>query len=121
MAKKQSSQSSQPSRVRRTNVQIAETNEFFVKEVQKNKELLFGPFSSTVTAAKKDKKWEEIRQAMIEKGDKLLETKNSAYVQKQYWQYVRQKTMERVDSLQVTTGAEPKDEDLSSISVFAGF
>jgi hypothetical protein len=92
-------------------------NDFFVKAVQKDKALLFGPLSPSITATKKDEKWEEIRLAMVAKGDKLLSNKNANYVKTIFWQNVRRGTMERVDSLKVSTGAEPKDEDLSAVSI----
>lgn len=105
-------------RVRRTKAEIAKMNEFFVKEVQSNKELLFGALSPTVTAAKKDEKWKEIRQTMVTKGDKLLANKNAHYVKTTFWQMIRGNTMDRVDALKVTTGAEPNDDELTAVSLF---
>jgi len=102
-------------RTRRTKQEIAESDEFFVKEVQANKDLLFGQLSSSVTSSMKNDKWEEIRAALVDKGDKLLAKKDSKYIQSAYWQEVRRKTIERVDKLKVTTGAEPKDEELSPV------
>ena len=40
----------------------------FVKEVQSNKELLFGKFTNAVTNTKKLEKWEEIRKMLVDKG-----------------------------------------------------
>ena len=109
------SQSKKKPVVRRTKIEMEKSDELFVKLVQENKELLFGGFSPTVTAALKSAKWEEIRKAMVEEGDKLLATKDAAYTQTKYWQDVRKRTVERVDALKVTTGAEPKDDELSAV------
>jgi len=111
-------QSQKKTVIRRTKKEIAESDEFFAKEVQANKDLLFGQFSPTVTASMKDEKWEEIRAALVEKGDKLLATKDANYMQKKYWQDVRKRTVEKVDALKVKTGAEPKDEELSPVRFF---
>lgn len=109
------SQSQKPKRIRRTKEQIAESDEFFAKEVQANVDLLFGPFSPSITAAMKDDKWEEIRKALVEKGDKLLAGKNATYMKTSHWQLVRKRTVEKLDALKVKTGEEPKDEELSAV------
>lgn len=108
-------QSQKAKRIRRTKQEIAESNELFVKAVQANKDLLFGPLSPTVTAAMKDTKWEEIRKMLVDKGDKLLVGKNSNYIKTTFWQNVRRDTMERRDAIKVKTGAEPKDAELSPV------
>jgi hypothetical protein len=110
------SQFQKSKRIRRTKEQIAELDELFIKEVQVNKDLLFGQLSSTITAAMKNDKWEEIRKMLVEKGDKLLVNKNADYVKSTHWQKLRKNTVERVDFLKVKTGEEPKEDQLSSVS-----
>jgi hypothetical protein len=111
----------QPKRIRRSKKQIAESNELFVKAVQANKDLLFGPLSPTVTDALKLQKWEEIRQMLVDKGDPLLATKDTQYIKTDFWQMIRGSTMERFDECKPTTGEAPKDVELSEVSLWSSF
>jgi hypothetical protein len=103
--------------VRRSNKEIEASDELFVKMVQLHKDLLFGAFSPTVTAAAKIEKWEEIRQEMVKKGDKLVAAKDAKYLQSTLWKNIATKTKEKRDCIKATTGAEPKAEDLSAVTV----
>lgn len=104
--------------VRRTRAELAESNEFFVKKVQENQELLFGPLSPTVTAAKKNEKWEEIRLQLVDKGDRLLSGKNASYMQSTYWKSISTKAKEKRDLIKskTKTGEEPNYETLTAVS-----
>lgn len=95
-------------RLKRKHSEIQALREEFVKEVQKNKDLLFGAFSPTLTDAMKTSKWEEIRLMMVSKGEKLLEGKDVNYVKTKHWQKIRGDALERFDKGQ--TGAEPKEK-----------
>lgn len=95
-------------KLRRKHADIQALRELFVKEVQKNKDLLFDAFSSTITDAAKMTKWEEIRLMMVEKGEMLLENKDAKYVKTQHWQKIRGDALERFDKGQ--TGAEAKEK-----------
>lgn len=89
--------------------------EIFLKDVQLNKQLLFGPFSPTVTDKKKMEKWEEIRNKMVIEGEKLLESKDAKYVKSTYWQNIRTSSLSKYDNCKAT-GSEPK-EALSKVCV----
>ena len=103
-------------RLKRKQVDVLASREKFVKEVQKNKTLLFDAFSPTVTDAAKMEKWEEIRVKMVEEeGDELLRDKTAEYVKKTYWQRIRGDALERFDKAR--TGSEPKEKYKAVIQV----
>lgn len=105
-------------KLKRKQSTVLELREMFVKEVQKNKDLLFGALLPTATDAMKTAKWEEIRTMMVEKGEELLDGKTVAYVKGTYWQNIRKGSLERFDKAK--TGAEP-NEKYAAVSFISTF
>ena len=81
----------------------------FVKEVQKNKEILFGKFTNVLTHQMKMEKWDEIRKLLIENGQNSLAKRDANYVSRVFWQNIRRSTMEK--TRMPSTGASPQSEN----------
>ncbi|TKR83194.1 hypothetical protein L596_016822 [Steinernema carpocapsae] len=74
----------------------------FLKAVQREKEILFGGFTSTITAKLKEQTWEKIRLELEQDHHQLGATKSWKMLRDSTWQNYRRAAMEKRDRAKIS-------------------